>query len=98
MAIQITITVIIYFTLFSCLHVFPFPMAPLARILCSDFDNQKIFNVSQVFVKEGHDQWLHEIQPTMDALIHFLTRKNGGIRFMRIKAISARSKPGRCMK
>lgn len=36
--------------------------------------------MSNAFVKEGDDQWLHEIQPTMDALIHFLTQENGGIR------------------
>jgi hypothetical protein len=36
--------------------------------------------MSQAFVKEGDDQWLHEIQPTLTALIHYLTRENGGIR------------------
>lgn len=36
--------------------------------------------MSHAFVKEGDDQWLHDIQPTMNALIHYLTRENGGIR------------------
>ena len=36
--------------------------------------------MSHAFVKEGDDQWLHEIQPTMNALIVYLTRENGGIR------------------
>jgi hypothetical protein len=33
--------------------------------------------MSQAFVKEGDDQWLHEIQPTMNALIHYLSKENG---------------------
>lgn len=36
--------------------------------------------MSQAFVKESDEQWLHEIQPTMNALIAFLTRENNGIR------------------
>ncbi len=36
--------------------------------------------MSQAFVKEGDEQWLHEIQPTMNALIVYLTRENNGIR------------------
>ncbi len=36
--------------------------------------------MSQAFVKESDEQWLHEIQPTMNALINFLTRENNGIR------------------
>lgn len=35
--------------------------------------------MSHAFVKEGDDMWLHEISPTMDALIHYLTRENGGL-------------------
>ena len=34
----------------------------------------------QAFVKESHEQWLHEIQPTVNALIVNLTRENNGIR------------------
>ena len=26
--------------------------------------------------------WLHEISPTMDALVNYLTRENGGLRIM----------------
>ena len=36
--------------------------------------------MSQAFVKEGDEQWLHEIQPTMNALIVYLTRENNGVR------------------
>ena len=36
--------------------------------------------MSQAFVKEGDEQWLHEIQPTMNALILYLSRENNGIR------------------
>lgn len=36
--------------------------------------------MSQAFVRESDEQWLHEIAPTMHALIHFLTRENNGIR------------------
>lgn len=36
--------------------------------------------MSQAFVKESDEQWLHEVQPTMNALIVYLTRENNGIR------------------
>ena len=36
--------------------------------------------MSQAFVKEHDEQWLHEIQPTVNALIVYLTRQNNGIR------------------
>jgi hypothetical protein len=36
--------------------------------------------MSQAFVKEGDEQWLHEIQPTLNALVLHLTRENNGIR------------------
>ena len=36
--------------------------------------------MSQAFVKEEDDQWLHEIPGTMSALINYLTRENNGIR------------------
>ena len=36
--------------------------------------------MSQAFVKEGDEQWLHEIQPTVNALILHLTRENNGVR------------------
>ncbi|WP_315814106.1 hypothetical protein [Paraflavitalea speifideaquila] len=36
--------------------------------------------MSQAFVKESDEQWLHEIAPTMNALILYLTRENNGIR------------------
>ena len=36
--------------------------------------------MSSAFVKEDDEQWLHEIAPTLSALIHYLTRENNGIR------------------
>ena len=36
--------------------------------------------MSQAFVKESEEQWLHEIQPTLNALIIHLSRENNGIR------------------
>jgi len=36
--------------------------------------------MSSAFVKESEEQWLHEIQPTINALIVYLTRENNGIR------------------
>ena len=36
--------------------------------------------MSQAFVRESDEQWLHEIQPTLSALINYLTRENNGIR------------------
>jgi hypothetical protein len=36
--------------------------------------------MSQAFVREGDEQWLHEIAPTLNALIVYLTRENNGIR------------------
>ena len=34
--------------------------------------------MSRGFVKEYEDQWLHEISPTLNALIHHLTRESNG--------------------
>lgn len=36
--------------------------------------------MSQAFVKESDEQWLHDIPPTLNALILYLTRENNGIR------------------
>lgn len=36
--------------------------------------------MSQAFVKEEDSQWLHDIQPTVQALVLYLTRENNGIR------------------
>ena len=36
--------------------------------------------MSQAFVKEEDDQWLHEIPGSITALINYLTRENNGIR------------------
>lgn len=36
--------------------------------------------MSHAFVKEGDEQWLHEIAPTLNALIIYLTKENNGVR------------------
>jgi len=36
--------------------------------------------MSQAFIREGDDQSLEEVSPTLQALIVFLTRENNGIR------------------
>ena len=36
--------------------------------------------MSQAFVKEGDAQWLHDVQPTLQALVIFLSSENNGIR------------------
>ena len=36
--------------------------------------------MSQAFVKESEEQWLHDVPPTLNALINYLTRENNGIR------------------
>ncbi|WP_121247895.1 hypothetical protein [Mucilaginibacter phyllosphaerae] len=36
--------------------------------------------MSSAFVKEGDTQWLYEIGPSMNALLFFLQRENGGVR------------------
>jgi hypothetical protein len=36
--------------------------------------------MSSAFIKETDDQWLHDVAPTMQALINHLTRENNGIR------------------
>lgn len=43
--------------------------------------------MSQAFVKEGDYQNLEDIDPTMNALISFLTNENGGIRVYQKKQI-----------
>lgn len=36
--------------------------------------------MSSAFVRETEEQWLHDISPTLHALIVYLTRQNNGIR------------------
>ena len=48
--------------------------------------------MSSAFVKESEEQWLHEIPPTLNALIVYLTRENNGVRVY--EKSSARDKDG----
>ena len=36
--------------------------------------------MSQAFVRENEEQWLHDIAPTLNSLIIYLTRENNGVR------------------
>ena len=36
--------------------------------------------MSQAFVKESDGEWLHDVAPSLSALIVYLTRENNGIR------------------
>ena len=36
--------------------------------------------MSQAFVRESEEQWLHDVSPTVNALIVYLTRENNGVR------------------
>ena len=42
--------------------------------------------MSQAFVKEHDEQWLHEIPPTLPALVNYLTRENNGVRVYEVKS------------
>jgi hypothetical protein len=35
--------------------------------------------MSRAFMKESDDLWLHDVAPTMSALLVYLTRENNGI-------------------
>jgi len=52
--------------------------------------------MSQAFVKESEEQWLHEVPPTLQALIVYLTRENNGIRVYEQKN-SVDSKTGKAI-
>jgi hypothetical protein len=43
--------------------------------------------MSQAFVKENEEQWLHDVAPTLNALINYLTRENNGIRVYQKKSM-----------
>ena len=36
--------------------------------------------MSQAFVRESEEQWLHDVAPTINALTVYLTRENNGVR------------------
>jgi hypothetical protein len=39
----------------------------------------KTSTMSSAFVRESDEQWLHDIPPTIAALVNYLTRENNGI-------------------
>jgi len=43
--------------------------------------------MSSAFVKENDEQWLHEVSPTLNALIVYLTRENNGVRVYEQKVV-----------
>lgn len=48
--------------------------------------------MSQAFVKEEDDQWLHDIPGTLAALTRYLTRENNGIRVYEKRTFSKNSR------
>lgn len=50
--------------------------------------------MSQAFVKENDEEWLHDVQPTVNALIVYLTRQNNGIRVYE-KSVNIDKKTGK---
>lgn len=50
--------------------------------------------MSQAFVRESEEQWLHDIDPTINALTVYLTRENNGIRVYEQKTM-VRPKDGK---
>ena len=47
--------------------------------------------MSQAFVRESEGEWLHDVPPTLSALINFLTRENNGVRvYEKSKSYSAK--------
>jgi hypothetical protein len=42
--------------------------------------------MSQAFVKEEDDQWLHDLPGTLQALVNYLTKENNGIRVYKKKS------------
>ncbi len=42
--------------------------------------------MSQAFVKESEEQWLHDVQPTLSALVVYLSRENNGIRVYEVSS------------
>lgn len=44
--------------------------------------------MSQAFVRESEEQWLHDVQPTLNALIVYLTRENNGVRVYEQKSFT----------
>lgn len=41
--------------------------------------------MSRAFMKESDDQWLHDVAPTMSALLVYLSRENNNIRVVEEK-------------
>ncbi|HVY73356.1 MAG TPA: hypothetical protein VG890_00910 [Puia sp.] len=50
--------------------------------------------MSQAFVRENEEQLLHEVPPSISALIYYLTKENNGIRVYE-KKMARDSKTGR---
>ena len=44
--------------------------------------------MSRAFIREGDDQWLSDIPPSLNALMSFLTKENNGIKIYEQKNIT----------
>ncbi|MCY7422091.1 MAG: hypothetical protein LH478_10170 [Chitinophagaceae bacterium] len=50
--------------------------------------------MSQAFVRESEEQWLHDVPPTTNALVVYLTRENNGVRVYE-KKVTVNQKTGK---
>jgi len=50
--------------------------------------NLMIITMSRAFIREGDDQWLSDIPPSLNALMSFLTKENNGIKIYEQKNIT----------
>ena len=53
---------------------------PVTGVRVRENYHENNLEMSQAFVREGDDQWLSDVAPTVNALVIFLTRENNGIR------------------
>ena len=53
---------------------------PVTGVRVRENYRENNLEMSQAFVREGDDQWLSDVAPTVNALVVFLTRENNDIR------------------
>ncbi len=58
---------------------------PFSVFFCVVCEQKKNY-MSQAFVKESEEQWLHDVQPTLSALVVYLSRENNGIRVYEVSS------------
>ena len=62
---------------------------PLSRKPADKYSRRDFYGLFRImsgaFVKEEEGQWLHDVPPTVNALINYLSRENNGIRVYELK-------------